>query len=152
MATYQTVGTSAIIDQAVTSTVVTKPTGVAVDDLLLAGIYCYGTSDLRTITPPPGWTLVSNGDATSTNLRVSVYSRIATSTDVSATNYTWTANSSAHMGGIIVRASSFGIFAGASNGNASAVSSSTTYSGFTPTRNNCLFVHFGGTGLQPCRG
>lgn len=66
-----------------TSIVVTKPTGVAVGDLLVAVV----ASNAKAVTPPAGWT--SGTSMTTGTVYLYQWYRVATSTDVSASNYTF---------------------------------------------------------------
>lgn len=69
-----------------TSTV-TKPTGLAVGDLMLA----MGNANKAGISGvPTGFTLHGNSDATVNAYRNFVYYKIADSSDVAATNFVWT--------------------------------------------------------------
>lgn len=67
--------------------VVTKPTGLAVDDLMLA--FCLTAID--TVTPPSGWTQLDSDDAS--NMRSIVFYKFAVASDVSASSFTFTAGS-----------------------------------------------------------
>lgn len=83
------------------SVVITKPTGVAVGDLLIAQIAVDGGS-ARSITAPSGWTAITqvNQDV---EIGVAVFWKIATSTEVSASNFTFTVNSASFLAGGMVR-------------------------------------------------
>lgn len=61
------------------SLVITKPTGLAVNDLILAVV----TDDGSTITPPSGFALYAS------NTSVFVYYKVADTNDVAATNFTF---------------------------------------------------------------
>jgi hypothetical protein len=140
--TYQSISTAAIGDA---DLVIAKPTGLAVGDTMLAGIYwsddAAGTSGVVT---PTGWTLELRQDNSGESL--SVYSKLADSGDVAASDFTFTmtgGDTSYHFIGHILRISEFGLIVGESsaqdtnNGTATVVAS-----GFTPTRANTLFVAF----------
>jgi len=138
--TYQSIA-SASSDT--TALVITKPTGLAVGDTMLAGIY-HNDDDGGggTVATPSGWTLLINEDNTGENLVV--FSKEADSADVAASDFTFTSGgTSYHLIGSIVRISEFGIIAGQSseldtnNGSATIVAPT-----FTPTRANTLFVAF----------
>lgn len=67
---------------------VTKPTGLAVGDLMLA----FMTLNLSGLTPPSGWTQLDSDNATGgASFNNTVYWKLAVAGDVSATNFTWTA-------------------------------------------------------------
>ncbi len=71
-----------------TSLVVTKPTGLAVGDLMVA---FGGCGNARTISAPSGsWTVVSND--TDGSSRVYVWTKVADSGDTAASNFTFTAS------------------------------------------------------------
>lgn len=90
---------SAANGTASTSVVVTKPTGVADGDLLLAIISETGTGS---ITPPAGWTLLAS-QAASTDATSAAYWRFASS---EAASWTWT------LGASVRNASWVGAFTG----------------------------------------
>lgn len=70
-----------------TTSTVTKPTGLAVGDLMLA----MGNANKIGITGfPSGFTLLDNQDAVTNLYRNFVYYKIADATDVAATNFVWT--------------------------------------------------------------
>lgn len=67
---------------------VTKPTGLAVGDLMLA----FMTLNLSGLTPPSGWTQLDNDNAAGgASFNSTVYWKLAVAGDVSATNFTWNA-------------------------------------------------------------
>jgi fibronectin type 3 domain-containing protein len=79
-----------------TSLTVTKPTGVATGDVLLASISVLGQA---TITPPIGWTLVSTITA-STTLREATYIHVVGSSETSS--YRWTFSAAQNASGTII--------------------------------------------------
>lgn len=93
---YQSISTTAWATA--TSVVVTKPANIAVSDLMIA--YITGIS-LTNLTPPSGWTSADDRTNGALQMRSVIYYRIATSADVSATNYTWTFDSTSCHGSII---------------------------------------------------
>lgn len=63
---------------------VTKPTGLAVDDVMIA----YTASNLNGMTAPAGWTQILSRDSNQGNLfRVRVFYKVATSSDVAASSF-----------------------------------------------------------------
>lgn len=102
-ASYESTQTFAIQSLGSNSDVtITKPSGVAVGDLLVAHILMDGVG---LSSSPSGWT-----QEYATNLPIGgtsyIYSKVADSADVSATNYTWvTGVGSAKTGGSITRVS-----------------------------------------------
>jgi hypothetical protein len=142
MSTYQSIQSASVLDG---SLVITKPTSLAVGDLMVAGIYInndlFGTVGVPT---PSGWSLQEQRDDAGTGRRLYVFLKIANSGDVAASNFTFTNNGgdgSYHMVGHIIRVTSYGIVAGEAN-NVGFDSTSLTITGFTPSRVNCLFVAF----------
>ena len=83
--------TSGDVTSPTTSIVVTKPTGVANGDGLVAVIYHQNSGGTPTVTPPTGWTLVGSatGDP-ATTFRMLVYKKSASGEGAS---WTWTLSS-----------------------------------------------------------
>ncbi len=77
--------------------VLTKPTGTAQGDLLVAGITVDGGSAIS-VTSPAGWTLLRRTDA-STNLSLLSYWKLAGASE--ASSYTFTVTSTRATGGIV---------------------------------------------------
>lgn len=76
----------------VTSLVITKPTGLAEGDLLLAELAMYDILDAnRIFSTPAGWTAVTNSTTGSSTrlVRTAVFSKVASSGDAVATNFTF---------------------------------------------------------------
>jgi MSHA biogenesis protein MshQ len=81
---------------------ITAPVGLATGDVLIAMVGQSNSSLPIVKTVPAGWTLVLEQDDGSSN-GLSVYSRVATSSDVAGTTtYTWTFNGSARSGGVML--------------------------------------------------
>lgn len=78
------------------SLVITKPVSTAVGDLLVAVIATQNTMS----TAPSGWTQLSNQASPGSLVNLYVYYIFATSTEVAASNFTWTAASNVMEGGI----------------------------------------------------
>lgn len=81
------------------STTITKPTGLAEDDLLVAFICQF--IDNETLSTPSGWTARYN-DSTG-NGSVAIFTKVATSADVAASNFTFSASSTTIVGGALFR-------------------------------------------------
>lgn len=79
------------------SVVITKPVSTVVGDLLIAVINTQNTIS----SAPSGWTKLTN-KTDSVGSNIYLYYVIATSTEVSATDFTWSASSN-HMAGGILR-------------------------------------------------
>lgn len=152
--TYESISSGSIQDAAL---VLTKPTGLAVGDLLLAGIYFSdnnGSTADSGINTPAGWTLQ---EATTTTQppeweRLSVFLKIADSADVAASAFTFTragTDISYHLMGHLLRISDYGIVAGETSTSAASNSATTiTATTFTPTRADTLFVAFLGNSCR----
>ena len=150
MATYQSVSSVAISD--VGHCIIPKPSGLAVGDLMKAGVYADLNSTSVTITPPAGWTEQETvaGPASSPISRLSVFTKTAEAADVAASNFTFTVSSpgSTRTGGIMLRISSPGIVnAGESSVYENLNAGTKSFTGFTPSRANCLLVFFGARGV-----
>lgn len=95
MPTVQSVASTAFASAQ--TVVITKPTGVAVGDLLLAFIYHIEVS----VTPPAGWsTLATDDDVTG---KITSFYKIATSTEVAASNFTFDQGSTNEIAGGMLR-------------------------------------------------
>jgi putative Ig domain-containing protein len=126
-----------------TSVTVSRPSGVAAGDLLLAAI------DVRhapTITAPAGWTAIRT-DTNGTTMRQAVYSRIATASEPSS--YRWTFSSKQIAAAVIVayRGAATTSTVQSSSGRTNASSTSIVANGVTTSTSNALlFGIFGGAG------
>ena len=146
MSTYQSVQSAANDGD---SLVITKPTSLAVGDLMLAGIYSSsGTGGAGTVSinTPSGWTQVAlQGISGSTDM-VACFSKVADSADVAASNFTFTDTNGIatnFMIGHLLRITNYGIV-DASNTAETTSGSSEVISTITPDLANCLFVIFAG--------
>lgn len=112
MATFESIATTNFPGADTTSVVITKPTGLAVGDLMIAFLgkgdaINPGTSDIQTAS---GWTArgnIKNGDG-----ELNVQSKVADSADVAASNFTFTADEACSLGGALMRVSGFGRWEG----------------------------------------
>lgn len=121
-----------------TSTVITKPTGTAVGDLLIA--FILSEIGVNQNSVPSGWSVLRTSE---TNVRLVSYYKIATSTEVAASNFTWGVSSSAVVGGGILRIDGFPAGDPFWADNGGAVSNSATPSvaaGVTPSIANSLLI------------
>lgn len=82
--------------------VITKPTGLAVGDLMIASVVAHqdGVGD-TTMTTPSGWTLIASNGIT--NSGAAIFAKIATSGDVAASDFSFGNSSAAFMAGSILR-------------------------------------------------
>lgn len=144
MSTYQSVQSATSEDASV---VITKPTGLAVGDLMVAGIwYDNDATGSSIINTPSGWTLEEGFGISTNSSYIAVFSKVADSSDVAASNFTFATNNadaSYHLIGHIVRVTSYGIYTDSSTGSATS-STTATVTGFTPSRANCLLLGFSG--------
>jgi hypothetical protein len=101
---------------------VNKPSGVQVGDLLFMG-FTFENGTGVTITPPNGWILIARTNQGS-NLGMATYYRIATSTDVAASNYAFTVNNSPEWSVGVVRITGYNTNAPIAGFNAQSSSSS----------------------------
>lgn len=121
---------------------ITKPTGLAVGDFMIAGLFVNGSNADFDLT---GWTSLIDSSQAS-NYGLNVLWKIADSADVAATNFSFqeSANAGDGMAGFIVRIT--GSFTDADNLiasaaiNNSAISSHTFTPGITPNVVNTLLL------------
>jgi len=114
----------------VTSTILTKPSGLAVGDLMIACIYNGNTNN--TIATLSGWTLAQN-QTSATTTSISMQYRIADAADVAASNFTF-AGTQVYQTGAMLRVSGIAATAilGASEADFADNTASATYA-FTGT-------------------
>lgn len=74
------------------SVTITKPTGLAVGDLMVAFIAYWAGGATRTITTPSGWTSVQKADGTDGGM--AIFTKVANSGDVSASDFTFSISAS----------------------------------------------------------
>lgn len=80
--------------------VITKPTGLAVGDLMVAVITQVNTTG---ISSPAGWTQYTNKASVAGSVFILVDYKIADAADVAATNFTWLNGSGNNVAGAILR-------------------------------------------------
>ena len=106
MAVYQSVQTTAHTSG--TTVVITKPTSLAIGDIMVAHISTTGTAP--GINTPAGWTSIADlgGDP---NQRTAIFFKVATAGDVAASNFTFTGNGTGvpFIGGAILRINGSGV-------------------------------------------
>lgn len=130
--TLATSSTTSNIGSASASLVLTKPTGLAVGDIMVA---LFGVQTNTSVTKPSGWaTHVS--DATIGGGSAAIYAdyKIADSSDVAASNFTWTFSSVVNAG-VIMRITG-GITDQTKWKSAASVTTNTqdpSFTGVTPT-------------------
>jgi len=123
----------------------TKPSNVANNDVLIAGITVNGGSS-RTITAPAGWNLIRRTD-NGTSLSVATYYHVVTNASSEGGSYTWSLSSGTRASGGIIRytgvdtSNPIDVTSGNIGGN---TSTSVTASSVTPTAANEMVVGFFG--------
>lgn len=130
---------------------ITKPTGLAVGDLLLG---LFGMVAGNTMTVPSGWTALSNSTSTwgLSNLDVAAMYKVADSSDVAASNFSFdVSDGTGALTGTLFRVSGFNT-SSISGGGASASDTSTSSTrshtiALTPTQTDCIL--FLAMGCQP---
>lgn len=121
-----------------TSPVVTKPTGLAVGDLMIAGIMVV---DGGTASTPSNWALQETDNVG--QLALYIFTKFADSSDVAASNFTFTTDQAA-FGSLfrITGATEIDVSTSVTFGNNS--STTKTAAGVTPTLGNLLYMIFAG--------
>ena len=141
MAVYQSVQTTT--PAAGTSVVITKPTSLAVGDIMVAHIAHSGTNS--TINTPTGWTDIAD-TSFSANFRAKVLFKVVDAGDVAASNFTFTGNGTGgpYIGGAILRINGSGLSL-VNDGVGSSAWSGTSANlaiGITATRASDLYLIF----------
>lgn len=143
MATVASANTTAAAEGAIT---ITKPTGLAENDILLAVLFCLTADSIAT---PSGWTaeagLIGGGDI---GIEMSILSKVADSSDVAASNFTFDVSDGVgSLGGVLMRITDGDIYNVIGNSD-----TDTTYSSsgtgtnpqftvdVTPTYNNSVLL------------
>lgn len=130
-----------------TSCAPTKPTGLAVGNLMLAQI---SMRRERTLSAPSGWALVGSESRVVTDLMTSaIYYKVATSGDVAASSWTWSWSDNAENICAITAFSGVDTTTpiGASGGSTNSSTSTTIAAGsLTPTTANSMLAIFATAG------
>lgn len=122
-----------------TSLTITKPSGTASGDLLVAVIYFNGNSN--TITPPSGWTSIGGFSTFSSGATSEWYYKIAGGSEPA--DYTWTGTSSNRNSGVV--ATFTGSFTGdPTDSGPNTNTSGPTNTGITTINSNVMVIYFGG--------
>lgn len=128
------------------SVTLTKPTGLAVGDLMVACIAFYFEGGTRTLTTPAGWTAQKKLDGTDGG--IAVYTKVADSGDVAASNFTFSASASGDcIAGSLSRVTGYTSIGSSESDEASGTgSASVSYTtAVTPTvSDNLVIVVFAG--------
>jgi hypothetical protein len=127
-----------------TTCVIVKPTGLTVGDLMIAQVVSKlpGTA----VTAPGGWTQIRQ-DVSGTSVRSALFWKIATSSDTSATNFTFTTGKESN-GGVITAWYGHDPTTpiDANNGQGNAASTTVTSPGIIPSVANCVLLMICGVG------
>ena len=143
-ATYRSTGVSPGADS--TSCVVVKPASLAVGDLMIAQIVGTGAT-IGSFTAPDGtWNSIRQDTFVGTvDVGSALWWKIATQTDVDATNFTFTATGASSNCGAIAAFYGQAVSSpiNASNGQQNAASTTITSPAITPSIANCVICLFG---------
>ena len=145
MATYESIQTATATNtNAVT---VTKPTSLALSELMIAVISNGGKNDPATAATHAGWTQVSNTNDTTSGFALdnTVLAKVSDSADVAASDFTFSVtNTTDVVVGSIIRISGGFSTVGASevdDSDSDGVGGSNTYTGgVTPNESNTLLI------------
>lgn len=135
--------------------VINKPSGLTAGDLMVAHLAIKNTN--AEFAVPSGWdALIIQTESSAGNFVLQLMSKIATSGDVAASNFTFTANGSGsgeRKVGAIIRIVGHRpqSYITASQGQANASSTTITIPGDTPVEPNSLIMLFGATGTTSAR-
>lgn len=131
------------------SVVITKPTGLAVGDLMIAIVGTEAGADAP-INTASGWDFFAQQSFSSVDPYLSVQWKIATAGDVAASNFTFTSsNATARLGGAIMRvtghhATPEDVSNSTFTDGANSATINFTGRTFNPTYNNTLLILFTG--------
>lgn len=137
------------------SIVITKPTGLAVGDLMIACIHMYWTGGDREVNLASGWTTIAvglrihNGGENNGTAMGSMY-KIADSSDVAASDFTFSTTGTGSLAGCVLRITGMSPSAPINTHNETATDNggsggSFSFSGITPTFADCMLLLFAGT-------
>lgn len=140
MSTVQS--TSTLAGGTATNAVITKPTGLAAGDLMVAHLVLGDAT--ATYATPSGWTVAGTAQRSNVTYQTIMY-KIADSADAAATDFTFTIGTSEPRAGAILRISGFNpvqpidsIYSGAAENTVSP----SFATGLTPTHASSLLIMF----------
>lgn len=127
-----------------TSRAITKPTGLAVGNLMIA-VVSTDSGTPATVNTPSGWTAQASFTFDSGQAGIAVFTRIADSGDVSASDFTFSTTASTFIGGVILRvtghpASGFFDVSDTDFNNTASSSTISFSSTITPAVNGTLII------------
>ncbi len=137
-----------------TSCVVTKPTGLAVGDLMIGAIHSKHTTNDVQVSAPGGWTSIQNNrifnGGENVGTAMGVFYKVADAGDVAAANFDFTADNIGALGACVLRITghSPSVPLNTSNGAVTdngGSAGSYSFAGITPTFADCLLLLFAGT-------
>ena len=141
MATFESVQSNSVDSG---DLVITKPVGLAVGDEMFAGIaFSNDNGAGGAVTTPAGWTEEDRETLPgAVGLELVIFTKTADSSDVAASNFTFTSTGFGDYGlaGFIARLSDPGSIVGSSSNNADGSSATITTTTFTPTKADTLFL------------
>lgn len=132
---YQSIGSSPGATS--TTCVITKPTGLAVGDLMVSFVAV--KSKTITITTEADWTLIQ-AQTSATDMGFHSYYKVADADDVAATNFTFTLSGSERNMGSIVRIDGQDSIVGSTKDYSDSNNSTATTGAITPPSANCMFI------------
>jgi len=148
MATYESISSAVDNNYSSGGLTITHPSGLTAGETMYAAVFAEsgggGTSSIS-ISTPSGWTIEATEAKGTDDAVMTVFSKVADSGDVSAGSTNFGIGGSpvaASVGGHIVRLSSVGIEAGQVDEFSLGVTTTDTVTGFTPSREDCLFLAF----------
>lgn len=143
MATYQSTQVGTYTTDSVT---VTKPTSLAVGEMMLAQVSSAAQGGGAANITATGWTLIDSQTVTNSGggtTRQSIYYKIADSSDVSASNFTFSTNTGNYINAAITRITDPTLtFEIGSSTTQNTTGTTHTVSTITPTRGNALWFIF----------
>ena len=148
MAAYGTSATNSA--NAASSVTITKPTSLAVGDLLVAIIIKNETGSSNVLTTPTNWTRMDTAISGAQN-QIEVYSKVADSADVAASNFTFgLASGTANLAGVLYRITGtfssptcvYAIDAGTGSNEVNNTPDTHQIGGITPTVASSLLISF----------
>lgn len=149
MATIVRTTQNATSSSSITSLVVTKPTGLAVGDIMIAIVNCAIVSG--SIDTPSGWTVVGTQSTYGTERKAVVLKKVADSSDVAASNFTFTFSTSNRTAIILTAFANVNTTQDGTNQGTTANGSASS-SGFTPTTDDLYVMLVAGAGSGSCTG
>ncbi len=124
---------------------ITKPTGLVVGDLLVAVLGAVKIGATNTFSTPSGWTLIRQPSGTITT--AASFYKVADSSDVSASDFTFTNNQSSIIAqGVLYRIDDFDtstVVDGSNEVAADAAATTTVVTGVTPSTTDDLLIMAG---------